>query len=84
MRVPAVPYHGSIGIEEDERDYPRTGIYSAVIPIAGDRLPRALGPRDLESGGPDRRRIAPIDRRGLNLSHCGIASAARSRRAVCL
>jgi hypothetical protein len=35
MRVPAVLYHGSIRIEEDERDYPRTGIYAAVIPIAG-------------------------------------------------
>jgi hypothetical protein len=35
MRVPATPYHGSIGIEEDEHDYPRTGIYSAVIPLAG-------------------------------------------------
>jgi hypothetical protein len=34
MRVPATPYHGSIGIEGDERDYPRTGIYSAVLPIA--------------------------------------------------
>jgi len=35
MRVPAAPYQGSIGIEEDERDDPRTGIYSAVIPVAG-------------------------------------------------
>jgi hypothetical protein len=35
MRVPAVPYHGSIGIEEDEHGSPRTGMYSAVIPIAG-------------------------------------------------
>jgi hypothetical protein len=35
MRVPATPYHGSIGIEGNERDYPRTGIYSAVIPLAG-------------------------------------------------
>jgi hypothetical protein len=34
MRVPAVPYHGSIGIDEEEHDAPRTGIYSAVIPIA--------------------------------------------------
>lgn len=34
MRVPAIPYHGSIGIEDDGRDYPRTGIYSAAIPIA--------------------------------------------------
>ncbi|HET7715989.1 MAG TPA: hypothetical protein VFK86_10210 [Bauldia sp.] len=36
MRVPATPYHGSIGInEENEQDPPRTGIYTAVIPIAG-------------------------------------------------
>ncbi len=34
MRVPAVPYHDLIGIEEDERDYPRTGLFSAVIPVA--------------------------------------------------
>jgi hypothetical protein len=36
MRVPATtPYHGSIGIEGDEREYPRAGIYAAVIPLAG-------------------------------------------------
>lgn len=34
MNVPAVPHHGSIGIEADEREYPRAGFYSAVIPVA--------------------------------------------------
>ena len=35
MRVPATPYHGSIGIdEENEHDPPRTGIWSAVIPLS--------------------------------------------------
>lgn len=34
MRVPATPYHGSIGIEDDGHDYPRTGFYAAVIPLA--------------------------------------------------
>jgi hypothetical protein len=34
MRVPAVPYHGSVGIEENEHGGPRTGICSAVIPLA--------------------------------------------------
>ena len=35
MRVPATPYHGSIGIdEESELDPPRTGFYAAVIPIS--------------------------------------------------
>lgn len=35
MRVPATPYHGSIGIEEDEHESARAGFYSAVIPVAG-------------------------------------------------
>jgi hypothetical protein len=36
MRVPATtPYHGSIGIDVDsERDPPRTGFYTAVIPLS--------------------------------------------------
>ena len=34
MHVPAVPSHGSIGIEGAGHDEPRTGLYSAVIPIA--------------------------------------------------
>jgi hypothetical protein len=35
MRVPAVPFHGSIGIDGNDHDRPRTGFYSAVIPLAG-------------------------------------------------
>jgi hypothetical protein len=35
MHVPAVPHHGSIGIEEGQHDFPRTGIFAAAIPIAG-------------------------------------------------
>jgi hypothetical protein len=35
MRVPATPYHGSIGIdEENEQDPPRTGIWAAGIPLS--------------------------------------------------
>lgn len=35
MRVPATPYHGSIGIDEESAlDPPRTGIWSAVIPLS--------------------------------------------------
>jgi hypothetical protein len=35
MRVPALPFHGSIGTDESEHEYPRTGFYAAVIPVAG-------------------------------------------------
>lgn len=34
MHVPATPYHGPIGTEGDEYDYPRAGVYAAVIPVA--------------------------------------------------
>jgi len=35
MRVPAIPFHGSIGVDGNHHDETRTGLCSAVIPVAG-------------------------------------------------